>query len=63
MPSSNKTTYYNLNKWISTDKPIMSDFNSDNEILDSVINSHISNTSLHLTSDEKVEQQSPTQYR
>ena len=53
MPSSNKTTYYNLNKWLSTDKPIMSDFNSDNEILDSVINSHISNTSLHLTSDEK----------
>ena len=53
MPSSNKTANYSLNKWISTDKPIMSDFNSDNEILDNIIGTHISNTSIHLTSDEK----------
>ena len=53
MPSSNKTTNYNLNKWIGTDKPIMEDFNSDNEILDSIIGEHILNSTLHLTTEEK----------
>lgn len=36
MSSTNKTSN-GLNKWIATDMPAMSDFNSDNEIIDAAI--------------------------
>lgn len=34
MPSSNKTTNLQLNKWIGSDKPKKDDFNSDNQKVD-----------------------------
>lgn len=37
MPSTNKTSTLNLNQWLATDKPVMADFNNDNQILDNFI--------------------------
>lgn len=37
MPSTNKTRVLNLNQWIASDSPKMSDFNKDNEILENSI--------------------------
>lgn len=34
MPSSNKTTHLQLNKWLGSDKPKKDDFNGDNQKLD-----------------------------
>lgn len=34
MPSSNKTAYLALNRWLGTDKPKKDDFNEDNRIVD-----------------------------
>jgi hypothetical protein len=34
MPSTNKTAIFGLNKWIGTDKPVRSDFNADNDIIE-----------------------------
>ena len=34
MPSSNKTTYLELNNWVGTDKPKRDDFNQDNQKID-----------------------------
>lgn len=53
MPSTNKTPYLGLNKWQNTDKPKMSDFNADNQLVDDVIKQHKEDTVLHLTSAEK----------
>lgn len=53
MASSNKTTNLNLNSWISTDKPKREDFVSDNTILDTVISTHIANTTLHFTTGDR----------
>ena len=39
MPSSQKTTNYNLNKWQSGDKPKRDDFNDDNQIIDTALQS------------------------
>lgn len=48
MASSSKTSYLKLNYWSASDKPKMADFNSDNQKVDSALQSHIQNTSLHL---------------
>lgn len=53
MPSTNKTTNLNLNSWISTDKPKMADFNSDNLILDSTVGTHINDASKHLSTSDR----------
>lgn len=37
MTSTNKTQYVDLNQWVESDIPQMSDFNNDNEIIDNVI--------------------------
>lgn len=50
MSSTNKTTNLNLNSWVSTDKPKMQDFIYDNNIIDSVVSTHIADTNSHLTS-------------
>lgn len=34
MPSSNKTSHLQLNKWLGSDKPKKDDFNSDNALVD-----------------------------
>lgn len=53
MPTSNKTTNLNLNSWLSTDKPKREDFVSDNNIIDSVLGSHILNEEMHLTTSDR----------
>jgi hypothetical protein len=37
MPSSNKTLYLALNKWLGMDKPKKDDFNHDNQIIDEAV--------------------------
>ena len=53
MPTNNKTPNLNLNNWLGTDKPKRIDFFENNEILDTVISSHLSDTSMHITEEEK----------
>lgn len=53
MPSSNKTANYKLNSWVSSDKPMMSDFNSDNELIDAILHSHITDANVHISAEEK----------
>lgn len=38
MASSNKTSNYQLNQWISTDQVRMADFNADNQKIDAALN-------------------------
>lgn len=37
MPSTNKLPHTGLNQWIGSDKPIMADFNRDNQIIDGLV--------------------------
>lgn len=53
MPSSNKTSNLNLNSWIATDKPKREDFVNDNNIIDNIVGSHILNTVMHLSSEDR----------
>lgn len=53
MPSSNKTTNLNLNSWIGTDKPKREDFVNDNSILDTIIGTHLADTTLHFTAQDR----------
>lgn len=53
MSSTNKTTNLNLNSWIGSDKPQMADFNSDNEIIDSVMTEHKDDSVIHITQEER----------
>lgn len=53
MPSTNKTTNLSLNSWVSTDKPKMADFNSDNAKIDAAVGSHINDTSKHLSTSDR----------
>lgn len=53
MPTSNKTTNLNLNSWLSTDKPKREDFVSDNNIIDSILGSHIADEVMHLSTSDR----------
>ena len=60
MASANKTGYLNLNQWQGTDKPKMTDFNADNQKIDSGISAlstslsaHAASALLHLTTADK----------
>ena len=53
MPSTNKTPFLGLNKWQASDKPKMSDFNGDNQLIDQALQQHTQDTQLHLTAEEK----------
>lgn len=53
MSSTNKTEKLQLNRWIATDKPERTDFNRDNEIIDSVMSNHTENEDIHITPDER----------
>lgn len=53
MPSTNKTAFLGLNKWLGSDKPKMEDFNSDNQKIDNAIKAHQEDLSLHLTPQQK----------
>ncbi|HJB26943.1 MAG TPA: hypothetical protein H9662_10110 [Firmicutes bacterium] len=37
MPSTNKTEHYQLNSWIGLDKPQREDFNTDNQLIDTAL--------------------------
>ncbi|MCH5303406.1 MAG: hypothetical protein J1E41_00960 [Ruminococcus sp.] len=53
MASTNKTQNLGLNNWLETDKPKRIDFVSDNTIIDNILGTHIKDSDLHLTSEEK----------
>lgn len=59
MASKNKTEHLALNLWESTDRPQRGDFNSDNLIVDEALGTHLEDTNLHLTAEEKVRVQRP----
>ncbi len=59
MASTNKTEKLGLNLWSETDRPQRNDFNSDNNILDSVLGGHTADNEVHLTSEEKARVHSP----
>ena len=48
MGSSGRTEYLGLNRWIKSDRPVMEDFNADNELVDTMLGGHISSDALHL---------------
>ena len=47
MASSNKTEYLGLNRWIGSDRPMMEDFNADNQRLDLAVGPHLLDQALH----------------
>lgn len=53
MPSTNKTQFLNLNSWLGTDKPKRDDFNSDNQKIDSAVQAHFENASLHVSEQDR----------
>ena len=52
MASTNKTPFLQLNKWLLMDHPKMNDFNNDNLKLDSFLQSHVENLTLHMTTEQ-----------
>lgn len=53
MPSTNKTSFLLLNKWVASDAPKMADFNSDNQKIDDAVKGHCEDANLHLTAAQK----------
>lgn len=53
MSSYNKTKNLKLNQWRESDVPKRTDFNYDNEIIDSAIGGHHGNNDIHITADER----------
>ena len=52
MASTNKTPFLQLNKWLLMDHPKMNDFNNDNLKVDSFLQSHVENLTLHMTTEQ-----------
>lgn len=59
MASSNYTANLGLNNWSASDRPKRADFVSDNQIIDSVLGSHVADTVMHLTAAQKEQALSP----
>lgn len=53
MSSYNKTKNLKLNQWRESDVPKRTDFNYDNEIIDSAISGHNENSAIHITAEER----------
>lgn len=53
MSSTNKTENLRLNSWVGSDKPMRTDFNYDNEIIDNAITEHKNDKSIHITDEER----------
>ena len=53
MASTNKTPNLGLSSWLDADRPKRMDFVSDNNIIDSVLGTHLNDSVLHLTQVEK----------
>lgn len=59
MPTTNKTPNLGLNNWVGTDKPKRTDFVEDNTIIDTVISTHIKDSTLHLSADDRTALEKP----
>lgn len=59
MSSSNKTANLGLNSWLGSDKPSRTDFNSDNEIIDSYFNNHTTDMQMHLSESDRERLEEP----
>ena len=59
MASSSFTTNLGLCNWTENDCPKRADFISDNGIIDQVLGGHVSNTSVHMSAEEKSKALSP----
>lgn len=53
MASSLKTEKLGLNQWSGDDKPKREDFNSDNQILETLVGTHVFKDTVHVTPEEK----------
>ena len=53
MASSSKTEKLGLNQWSGDDKPKREDFNSDNQILETLVGTHVFKDTVHVTPEEK----------
>lgn len=53
MATANKTSNLGLCAWLGTDKPSRIDFVEDNEKIDTAINDHVSDTSVHLSTSDR----------
>lgn len=61
MASSNFTARLGLSNWSGDDSPKRADFVSDNNIIDEKLGTHLSNTSIHMTSAEKTKALNPSE--
>lgn len=53
MASSGKTEKLGLSLWEAEDRPQRTDFREDNEKLEELVGGHLTNTAMHLTTNEK----------
>ncbi|MBR5774367.1 MAG: hypothetical protein IKY44_05895 [Clostridia bacterium] len=53
MSSTNKTPNLGLNSWEGPDKPKRADFNYDNEVIDTILGSHLADDVRHITDEER----------
>lgn len=53
MPTNQKTPHLGLNNWLETDKPMRTDFTSDNLLIDEALGGHMKDTTLHLTEEDR----------
>lgn len=53
MSSTNKTSVLRLNQWASSDKPVRTDFNYDNEMIERAVTEHTDDTVAHITAEER----------
>lgn len=53
MSSTNKTENFQLNSWVGSDIPSREDFVRDNNIIDEALNTHFSDTDIHIEASER----------
>lgn len=61
MAATSKSTKLKLNLWQETDKPERADFVSDNQIIEEKLGAHLTDSTKHLTSSEKLRASQPFQ--
>ncbi|MFA9381170.1 MAG: hypothetical protein ACERKO_08925 [Acetanaerobacterium sp.] len=59
MPSTYKTEQMGLNQWLGTDKPKRSDYNEDNERIDTAFATHLDDGQMHITPGERAAWNAP----
>lgn len=53
MPSTHKTPFLNLNRWLGSDKPKREDFCGDNEKIDAAVKAHTDDMGTHVSAAER----------